>query len=66
MIEKEAVIIDHTNFVLIKDPNDELIDLAYKSYMSKIITGLSIKPLNIKMLTLFVKYEKRKWSELNT
>jgi len=58
MIGKEAIIIDHTNLVLITDPNDELIDLAYKSYMSKIITGLSIKPLNSKMLT-FV------WSELS-
>jgi len=55
---KAVMIIDHTNLVLITDPNDELIDLAYKSYMSKIITGLSIKPLNSKMLT-FV------WSELS-
>jgi len=55
---KAVMIIDHTNLVLITDPNDELIDLAYKSYMSKIITGLSIKSLNSKMLT-FV------WSELS-
>ena len=33
MIGKEAIIIDHTNLVLITDPNDELIDLVYKSYM---------------------------------
>ena len=72
-IQKEAVIIDHNSILLITNPSFELVDLAYKSYMSKIISGLPIK-LNGKMLVLFSNYEsnilkqkmlnKRKYEEI--
>ena len=55
-IQKEAVIIDHNSILLITNPSDELVKLAYQSYMSKIIGGSSIK-LNGRMLILFGNYE---------
>ena len=55
-IQKEAVTIDHNSILLIKEPSDELIKLAYQSYMSKIISGLPIK-LNGRMLIIFSNYE---------
>ena len=55
-IQKEAVIIDHNSILLITNPSFELVDLAYKSYMSKIINGSPIK-LNGRMLILFGNYE---------
>ena len=55
-IKTEAVTIDYNSILLITDPSFELVDLAYKSYMSKIIGGLPIK-LNSKMLVLFANYE---------
>ena len=54
-MQKEAVIIDHNTILLITDPSDELVKLAYQSYMSKIIGGSSIK-LNSRMLILFANY----------
>ena len=51
-IQKEAVTIDHNSILLIKEPSDELIKLAYQFYMSKIINGSPIK-LNGKMMFLF-------------
>ena len=36
-IQKENVIIDHNSILLITNPSFELVDLASKSYMSKII-----------------------------
>ena len=55
-MQKQAVIIDHNTILLITDPSDELVKLAYQSYMSKIISGLPIK-LNSRMLILFTNYE---------
>ena len=55
-MQKEAVTIDHNSILLIKEPSDELIKLAYQSYMSKIISGLPIK-LNGRMLIIFSNYE---------
>ena len=72
-IQKEAVIIDHNSILLITEPSDELVKLAYQSYISKIIGGSSIK-LNGRMLVLFGNYEsnilkqkmlnKRKYEEI--
>ena len=71
-LHRQAVIIYHNSILLIINPSDELVELAYKSYMSKIISGLPIK-LNGKMMVLFGNYEsnilkqkmmnKRKYSE---
>ena len=74
-IQKEAVTIDHNSILLISEPSNELIKLAYQSYMSKIINGSNIK-LNSKMMILFANYEsdilkqkmmnkKRKYEELD-
>jgi hypothetical protein len=73
-IQKEAVIINHDSLLLITDPSLELIELAYRSYMSKIIGGLPLK-LSSRMLILFANYEsnilkqkmlnKRKLEELD-
>ena len=72
-IQKEAVTIDHNSILLISNPSDELVKLAYQSYMSKIINGSNIK-LNGKMMVLFGNYEsnilkqkmnKRKLEELD-
>ena len=74
-IQKEAVTIDHNSILLITNPSDELVKLAYQSYMSKIISGLPIK-LNSKMMIIFANYEsnvlkqkmmskKRKYEELD-
>ena len=72
-IQKEAVTIDHNSILLITEPSDELVKLAYQSYMSKIINGLNIK-LNGKMMIIFTNYEsdilkqkmmnKRKYEEI--
>ena len=71
-IQKEAVTIDHNSILLISDPSDELVKLAYQSYISKIINGSNIK-LNGRMLIIFANYEsnilkqkmlnKRKYSD---
>ena len=71
-LHRQAVIIDHNSILLITNPSDELVKLAYQSYMSKIVGGSSIK-LNGRMLMLFENYEsnilkqkmmnKRKYSE---
>ena len=71
-IQKEAVTIDHNSILLITEPSDELVKLAYQSYISKIINGLPIK-LNGKMMVLLSNYEsnilkqkmlnKRKYSD---
>ena len=71
-IQKEAVTIDHNSILLIKEPSDELVKLAYQSYISKIINGSNIK-LNGKMMIIFANYEsnilkqkmlnKRKYSD---
>ena len=73
-IQKEAVTIDHNSILLISNPSDELVKLAYQSYMSKIINVSNIK-LNCKMMVLFGNYEsnilkqkmmnKRKYEELD-
>ena len=73
-IQKEAVIINHDSLLLITDPSLELIELSYRSYMSKIINGLPIK-LNSRMILIFANYEasvlkqrminKRKLEELD-
>ena len=74
-IQKEAVTIDHNSILLITEPSDELVKLAYQSYMSKIINGLNIK-LNGEMMIIFANYEshilkqkmmnkKRKYEELD-
>ena len=55
-LQKEAVIINHDSLLLITDPSLELIELSYRSYMSKIIAGIPIK-LNSRMLILFTNYE---------
>ena len=55
-IQKEAVTIDHNSILLITEPSDELVKLAYQSYISKIINGSNIK-LNGKMMIIFANYE---------
>lgn len=70
------MIIDHNNLLLITDPSNELLDLSFRSYNSKIISGLPNKPLHSKMLILFAKYEsnllkqrminKRKYCEIES
>ena len=55
-LHRQAVIIDHNSILLITNPSDELVNLAYQSYMSKIINGSPIK-LNGRMLILFGNYE---------
>ena len=55
-IQKEAVTIDHNSILLISNPSFELVDLAYKSYISKIINGSNIK-LNGEMMIIFANYE---------
>ena len=74
-LHKEAVTIDHNSILLIKEPSDELVKLAYQSYISKIINGSNIK-LNGEMMIIFANYEsnvlkqkmmskKRKYEELD-
>ena len=56
-IQKEAVIIDVNNLLLIKDPSDELIHLAFSCDAMKYIGGVPQRKLNDNMLILKIKYE---------
>ena len=56
-LQKEAVIIDVNNLLLIKDPSDELIHLAFSCDAMKFINGVPQKKLTGDMLILKIKYE---------
>ena len=73
-MQKEAVEIDAFNLLLISDPSDELLGIAFRSHLTKVLSGVPTKPLNGEMLLLKIKYEtnilkqrtrnKRLYSEL--
>ena len=56
-LHRQAVIIDVNNLLLIKDPSDELIHLAFSCDAMKYIGGVPQKKLNGDMLILKIKYE---------
>ena len=56
-LQRQAVIIDVNNLLLIKDPSDELIHLAFSCDAMKFINGVPQKKLTGNMLILKIKYE---------
>ena len=56
-LQRQAVIIDVNNLLLIKDPSDELIHLAFSCDTMKFINGAPQKKLTGNMLILKIKYE---------
>ena len=56
-LQRQAVIIDVRNLLLIKDPSDELIHLAFSCDAMKFINGVPQKKLTGNMLILKIKYE---------
>jgi hypothetical protein len=56
-LQRKAVIIDVRNLLLIKDPSDELIHLAFSCDTMKFINGAPQKKLTGDMLILKIKYE---------
>ena len=56
-LQKQAVIIDVNNLLLIKDPSDELINLAFSCDAMKFLGGVPQKKLTGNMLILKIKYE---------
>ena len=56
-LQKQAVIIDVNNLLLIKDPSDELIHLGFSCDAMKFINGVPQKKLTGDMLILKIKYE---------
>ncbi len=56
-LQKQAVLLDVNNLLLINDPSDELLGIAFKSHFSKVINGEYVKPLNSNTLILKIKYE---------
>lgn len=49
--------IDSNYLLLITDASDELIDIAFRSQVSKFICGVPERKFNGKMLGLLAKYE---------
>jgi len=56
-LQRQAVIIDVNNLLLIKDPSDELIHLAFSCDAMKFLAGVPQKKLTGNMLILKIKYE---------
>ena len=56
-LQRQAVIIDVNNLLLIKDPSDELIHLGFSCDAMKFINGVPQKKLTGDMLILKIKYE---------
>ena len=56
-LQRQAVIIDANNLLLMKDPSDELIHLAFSCDTMKFIGGVPQRKLTGDMLILKVKYE---------
>jgi hypothetical protein len=56
-LQKQAVIIDVNNLLLIKDPSDELIHLAFSCDAMKFLGGVTQRKLTGNMLILKIKYE---------
>ena len=56
-LQRQAVIIDVRNLLLIKDPSDELIHLGFSCDAMKFINGVPQKKLTGDMLILKIKYE---------
>ena len=56
-LQKEAVIIDVNNLLLIQNPSDALIHLAFSCDAMKFINGVPQKKLTGYMLILKIKYE---------
>ena len=56
-LQKEAVIVDVNNLLLIKDPSDELIPLGFSCDTMKFINGVPQRKLSGNMLILKIKYE---------
>ena len=56
-LQKQAVLLDANNLLLINDPSDELLGIAFRSHFSKVINGEYVKPLNSNTLILKIKYE---------
>ena len=56
-LQKEAVIVDVNNLLLIKDPSDELIHLGFSCDTMKFINGVPQRKLSGNMLILKIKYE---------
>jgi hypothetical protein len=56
-LQRRAVIIDVKNLLLIKDPSDELIHLAFSCDAMKFVGGVPQENLTGNMLILKIKYE---------
>jgi hypothetical protein len=56
-LQKQAVIIDVNNLLLIKNPSDELIHLAFSCDAMKFLGGVPQRKLTGNMLILKIKYE---------
>ena len=56
-LQKQAVLLDCNNLLLINDPSDEILSIAFRSHFSKVINGENVKPLNSNTLILKIKYE---------
>ena len=56
-LQRQAVIIDVNNLLLIKEPSDELIHLAFSCDTMKFINGVPQKKLTGDKLILKIKYE---------
>ena len=56
-MQRQAVIIDVNNLLLIKDPSDELIHLGFSCDAMKYIGGVPQTKLTGNMLTLKIKFE---------
>jgi hypothetical protein len=56
-LQKQAVLLDANNLLLINNPSDEMLGIAFKSHFSKVINREYAKPLNSNTLILKIKYE---------
>jgi hypothetical protein len=56
-LQKEAILLDANNLLLINDPSDELLGIAFRSHYSKVINGEYVMPLNGNTFILKIKYE---------
>jgi hypothetical protein len=56
-LQKQAVLLDCNNLLLINEPSDEILSIAFMSHFSKVINGENVKPLNSNTLILKIKYE---------
>jgi hypothetical protein len=56
-LQKQAVLLDCNNLLLINEPSDEILSIAFMSHFSKVVNGENVKPLNSNTLILKIKYE---------